>query len=165
MRRHVNIWHYSIEILSNPVLFALVFLLKNLNIFGAELFTSVFLVKVILDLTAGQFMQTNERWFHYILTPIKDLIIAGIWVVPYFKYTVNLRGNHFIISKQTQLTPISQNTAGYNWSIGNAYFTAFRRKNSIDNLSAVQRFFWFTGMAAKSMVSGTHRFIARLSNT
>jgi len=61
MRRHVNIWHYSIEILSNPVLFALVFLLKNLNIFGAELFTSVFLVKVIPDLTAGQFMQTNER--------------------------------------------------------------------------------------------------------
>ncbi|MBN2227730.1 MAG: glycosyltransferase [candidate division Zixibacteria bacterium] len=165
MRRHVNIYHYAIEILSNPVLFALLFLLKNPRGFGMELFATVFLAKTCIDMIAARFIRAEERWYYYLLTPIKDLLIAGIWIVPFFSYTVNWRGNYFLIGSQTQLTRLSRHIGAFDWTIAGAYSAAFRDKHAVGNLSFFQRSLWFAGMAGKSTFSGTRRLISRRART
>jgi ceramide glucosyltransferase len=43
--------------------------------------------------------------FYYLLSPIKDLIIGIVWFVPLFSKTVVWRGNRYIISKDSALSP------------------------------------------------------------
>ncbi|MFH2037222.1 MAG: glycosyltransferase [Candidatus Zixiibacteriota bacterium] len=162
MRRHINVWNYSAEIFSNPVFFALLYLIKNPQVYGVELFASVYLTKSLIDYIGSLSMNTGERWYHYLLTPIKDLAIAGIWFMPFFNYMVNWRGNCFIVSDQTKLTKLPSANIEIGLTAGEIYYTAFKEKTVADNLTPVQRLFWFTGMAGRLMLTGTRRIIARL---
>jgi ceramide glucosyltransferase len=163
MRRHINVWHYIVEILSNPILFALLFLIKNQSLYGLEFFLSVYLFKVFLDFIAARSMNSGEPWHHYFLTPIKDLIVAGIWVIPFFNYTVNWRGNYFIIGASSRLVRLEAfQSIAFNWTLGNAYYAAFKDYRAISNLTLIQRFFWFTSLAGKSLICGTRKVITRL---
>jgi ceramide glucosyltransferase len=42
---------------------------------------------------------------YYFLSPIKDLIIGIVWFIPLFSNTVVWRGNRYIISKESALSP------------------------------------------------------------
>lgn len=51
---------------------------------------------------------------HYILSPIKDIIIGLIWFVPLLSNTVVWRGNRYIIGKDSVLSPIPE-TGMWSW--------------------------------------------------
>ena len=163
MRRHVNIWHYLAEVFSNPILFALFYLMKNPDFLGTALFISVYISKSLIDLSAGKSMRADIKSYLYFLTPIKDLIIIGIWIVPFFNFTINWRGNFFIVSRNTRLTCLNDRNVIVKPTFGSAYSMAFRNSISAGSLSLVQRAFWFTGLAGQSMVSGTRRLIERVA--
>ena len=108
MRKHVNFAHYIGEIFSNPILFAVIYYLQSPSLLGFEIYTTVFFTKSLLDYTAAKSINAEEKWYYYLLVPVKDLIMVGLWIVPFFKNTINWRGNKFIISKNTELTPVAQ---------------------------------------------------------
>ena len=106
MRRTLNIGHYLLEPLSNPILMALIFMLVNLNLQGLSIFLAVTLIKTFFDMMNARFMNSDLKWYHGLLIPLKDLLIGLIWFVPFVNRTIYWRGNSFRISKGTRLLPI-----------------------------------------------------------
>lgn len=56
-------------------------------------------------------VQLSPLW--YLLSPINDLIIGVIWFIPLFSKTVVWRGNRYIISKDSVLSPHNKSRTGY----------------------------------------------------
>jgi hypothetical protein len=45
---------------------------------------------------------------YYLLSPVKDLIIGIVWFIPLFSKTVVWRGNRYVISKDSALSPYNE---------------------------------------------------------
>ena len=105
MRRHINLLHYSAEIFSNPVFLALLYYGWRTDQTACSLFVAVTAFKTLIDISAARLFESDLKWHHYFYLPLKDIIIAGIWLAPFFKRQVVWRGNYFNINRNTYLTP------------------------------------------------------------
>ncbi len=105
MRRHLNLAHYSIELLSNPVTLATVYWLVNPTIGAALFLGTICLVKILGDLAVDIRLGSDLKVAHFLAIPFKDLLIAAIWFIPFFSRHVNWRGHRFRITDQTALRP------------------------------------------------------------
>ncbi len=105
MRRHPNLAHYSIELISNPVSLAALYCAAHSSISGAILLTGVSLFKAAADLTIDHRLRSDLKIRHFLFVPLEDLLIAAIWFIPFFGRHVNWRGHRFRITSQTALTP------------------------------------------------------------
>jgi ceramide glucosyltransferase len=56
---------------------------------------------------AGRIDGTVPRMSCYLLVPLKDILIGGLWFVPLISSTVAWRGNRYRIGKDSQLFPLA----------------------------------------------------------
>jgi len=163
MRRHLNLVNYAAEIVSNPIMLAFVYLLLSRDVFSLAVFISVAMIKTILDAVALRLTGSDGQWYHPLWVPVKDLIMGFIWAVPFLRRRVVWRGNHFLISGMTRVTPAPVNGSITTVArIANAYillqaYTSLYLSNSINFLSR-----WTQAMT-ESTRNGTRRLIARFS--
>jgi ceramide glucosyltransferase len=107
---------YVSELLGNPVFFAYVPLIWEPSKMTVSFALVVSFMKIIGDLyiskllLRSQFLKEDNSEkrlsaFHYIFSPLKDLLLGIIWFVPIFSNTVMWRGNKYIICKDSRLLP------------------------------------------------------------
>ncbi len=112
MRRHFNLFHYAGEILSNPVILALIWFAWQRTTDAALLAGSVILGKTLVDYLVAQLTGGDLKTWHFLLVPIKELLLLGMWLVPFFENSVEWRGNRFAIGRNTLLQPAIHPAAG-----------------------------------------------------
>lgn len=101
---------YLSELIGNPVFMSClpVFLLgPSKTTIYFTLFVSS--VKVIGDYYLGKRTESGLNYLLYLLSPIKDLIIGLIWIVPILSSNISWRGNRYIIGKDSMLSPYPEN--------------------------------------------------------
>ncbi len=100
---------YCAELLANPAFIAcLPFLFRGLSRETVLLATLVSLLKMLGDAAIGHKIGTSAQPtapVHYLLVPVKDVIIGLLWFVPLISSTVVWRGNRYIIGKDSRLSP------------------------------------------------------------
>jgi len=98
---------YVAEIVSNAVFIScLPLVLLGPTTRTISLATAVFLIKIIGDYALGKRIRSAHRFFHYLLSPIKDIIIGCIWFVPFVSRTVMWRRHKYKITKGSVLVPL-----------------------------------------------------------
>jgi len=108
MRKNLNILHYAVEVLANPIFIALPYVIIRGNSIGIMHFIFIALIKSLLDKTIAQIIQSDLKWYHYLLIPFKDIIIGIIWLLPFVDNRVNWRGSVFKIKRGTRLLPVTR---------------------------------------------------------
>jgi len=107
MRMQLGGLGYLSEMLVNPVFLATVFfILSSFSAFSFSAFLGTSFLKIILDSIEGKMIQAEAGFLPYLLTPFKDLLIGLIWFFPFFKTSVEWRGNKLKLKRYTELEPI-----------------------------------------------------------
>jgi ceramide glucosyltransferase len=106
LRRNINEFYYLVEAMSNPIVTSLLYALFSQDNLSWLILGTVLVYKIFADFILDWLLNSDIRWYHYLLIPLKDLIVGFIWIVPYFSRTVVWRGNKFKIQKNTELVPI-----------------------------------------------------------
>ncbi len=162
MRRHVNLWHYLAEMFSNPLFFALLLVAWRRDLYSVAIFAGAGVLKSVLDLLAASFVGTRQSWYHFVLVPLKDLIIAYIWFVPIYGKTINWRGNWFLVGKNTSLAPVTQ-TAVTDAIISGTLNREWQDRDWGDTPRKTKDLLLIVRMAARLTVYGTKRLFSRLT--
>jgi ceramide glucosyltransferase len=107
LRRKLAGIGYVSELVSNAVFLSCIALIvvgpSSHTIFLAA---AALVVKILGDYLLGKRLRSAHRFFHYLLSPIKDIIIGFLWFVPFFSRTVMWRRHRYKISKGTLLIPV-----------------------------------------------------------
>ncbi len=123
LRWKIGGYKYISELLSNPVFISVLPVIFN----GPSSTTLSFaggigLMKIFTDSLTGKIIAMSavkkdlhrQSLFTYFLSPVKDLIIGGIWFVPILSSTVAWRGNRYHIGKDSRLMPCPE-TGIWSW--------------------------------------------------
>jgi len=99
---------YIAELISNAVFIACL----SLVVLGPTprtiaLAATASLVTIIGDYWLGKQIRSAHHFAHYLLAPIKDIIIGVMWFVPFFDRTVMWRRHRYKITKGSYLVPFS----------------------------------------------------------
>ncbi|HJX34145.1 MAG TPA: glycosyltransferase [Desulfatiglandales bacterium] len=98
---------YVSEIMLNAVFIScLSLVLLGLTTRTISLAATVWLLKIIGDYLLGKRIRSAHHFFHYLLSPIKDIIIGFIWFVPFVSRTVMWRRHRYKITKGSLLVPL-----------------------------------------------------------
>jgi ceramide glucosyltransferase len=104
---------YISELISNAIFLSCIALVvvgpssRTISLAAAAL-----VVKIVGDYLLGKRIRSSHRFFHYLLSPIKDIIIGFLWFVPFFSRTVMWRRHRYKIAKGSLLIPIPDKKAG-----------------------------------------------------
>lgn len=104
MRRNLDLPNYVSEILSHPLALTLAYAALRLDDRGLQVLLTIMTAKYFCDVLALFLMRSDLRLWHCLLLPVKDLVIFGVWFVPFFSRSISWRGNRYSINKRTQLT-------------------------------------------------------------
>jgi hypothetical protein len=77
----------------------------------------------------------DNRIWHFLLIPAKDLLIAGMWLVPLVDTSVTWRGNRFQIGKDTLLRPAIATVSGRVLTLRETLSFASMRRQTIGRIS------------------------------
>jgi ceramide glucosyltransferase len=105
MRKNINVFHYILELLANPVFIALIYAVATTSLIGMSIFINTALIKLLIDIDTARTLKSNLRHYHYLLIPVKDIMLGFLWLVPFINNKVNWRGTIFRIGKGTRLLP------------------------------------------------------------
>ncbi len=106
---------YVSELLGNSVFMAflpLLFLGPSQETVGLASLAGM--LKIIGDAYLGKLTRAGANPLHYLLVPVKDLIIGIIWFVPVLSDTVAWRGNRYLIDRDSRLAPVPE-TGIWSW--------------------------------------------------
>jgi ceramide glucosyltransferase len=107
LRWKLGVIGYVSEILSNAVFIAcLPLVVLGPTTRTISLAAAVSLLKIIGDYSLGKRIRSAHRFFHYLLSPVKDIIIGCIWFVPFVSRTVMWRRHKYKITKGSVLVPL-----------------------------------------------------------
>ncbi len=96
---------YFTEPLSNPLfLSSLTFFVDNFSIMSLKVFLMTLLLKISFDFYTSRLIKSPLN-ISVLLIPIKDLITALIWFVPFISCRLSWRGNIYKIGKDTIIIP------------------------------------------------------------
>jgi ceramide glucosyltransferase len=110
MRRHFSLRDYLFEILSMPIVLAVIaaFFAPTVTI-GVTLVAAVGVGKMISDyIFAVKFAPRMPRW-HFALIPVKEILLFFFWMWGLLSNTIDWRGNRMRIGKNTRLYPLDKN--------------------------------------------------------
>jgi ceramide glucosyltransferase len=97
-------WSYPLEIAGNPLAMALVAILLGAP-HPLTLLAGTLVAKTTLDALATYALRGEAVPPRYLLLgPIKDLLLIGVWLVPFASRRVRWRGNTLRISRGTRVT-------------------------------------------------------------
>jgi len=110
---------YLSELFGNPVFFAYLPLIWEPSRLTLSFALFVSFIKILGDLYISRLLLGSEfvkkdnsekslSAFHFILSPLKDMLLGIIWFVPIFSNTVMWRGNKYIICKDSRLLPFPE---------------------------------------------------------
>lgn len=106
MRRNLNMLHYMSEVLANPIVLAIGYALVRFDLSALIVLSGVMFFKFISDTALALAMKADFKWYHYLLIPLKDLLVFGIWLLPFFSRRIVWRGNQFRITERTLLQAV-----------------------------------------------------------
>ena len=96
---------YALELITNPVFLACLFLFSNGVTYESFLFVLIVgMLKVFGDSYLGQLIGVRLNPGLYFLSPFKDLLMGLLWFVPFVSDTVTWRGNRYVIGRDTVLS-------------------------------------------------------------
>jgi ceramide glucosyltransferase len=99
---------YISELVSNAVFLSCVALVVvGPSFHMLFLAAAALVVKIVGDWMLGKRLRSAHHFYHYLLSPIKDIIIGFLWFIPLFSRTVMWRRHKYKISKGTLLIPVS----------------------------------------------------------
>ena len=100
---------YFAELMTNPVFISflpLLFCEWTARTLSLPILVSLF--KGMGDYYLGKKIQVHVKPFAYVLSPVKDLLVALIWFACLGSDTVVWRGNRYLIGKNTLLSPCAE---------------------------------------------------------
>jgi len=100
MRRHLNLWQYISEIISNPICTSWLLFVLFPQYLTLIIAAGISATKIIIDCSLLISGKTETKFVHLPLIVIKDILLGFIWILPFFCRTVIWRGNRFIVSKK-----------------------------------------------------------------
>jgi ceramide glucosyltransferase len=107
LRRRIAGVGYVSELISNAVFLSCIALvIMGPTARTISLAAVVWIVKILGDYLLGRRISSAHRFFQYLLSPVKDIIVGCIWFVPFVSWTVMWRRHRYKISKGTLLVPI-----------------------------------------------------------
>ena len=107
MRRQLNLFHYTGEVLSNPIFLALLAAILLPSFSTLAFFGSICVVKASLDMMTVRTVGGQVNLSSALLLPFKDLLIGLIWWKPFFTNRVTWRGHQFRIGAMTRISRIA----------------------------------------------------------
>jgi ceramide glucosyltransferase len=109
LRFHLSKPAYFIEPFVNPLFWSFVFMIVSLfSTLSVATFLVVGLYKIILEALQGEALHDEIKITPYLFVPLKDLLIAVVWFIPFFKYSVRWRKHRFKVKHKTELVPIQK---------------------------------------------------------
>lgn len=108
MRKHASLYFYAGELLLNPIFNSLLYFLIRQNTAAVFVLAATVFTKMILDGMIIRTLQADLKWQHLFLIPAKDSLLGFAWFIPFLSRKVAWRGNHFRITKKTELLPLTQ---------------------------------------------------------
>jgi len=112
LRFHLSKPAYFVEPFVNPLFWSLVFMIASLfSTLSVATFLVVGLYKILLEAMQGEALHEEIKISPYLFVPLKDLMLAFIWFIPFFKYSVRWRKHRFRVSRKTELVPIQSRSA------------------------------------------------------
>jgi ceramide glucosyltransferase len=112
LRRKIAGIGYISELVSNAVfLSCIAVVVVGPAVHTIFLVAAALVVKIMGDWLLGKRIRSANRFFHYLLSPVKDIIIGFLWFVPFFSRTVMWRRHKYKISKGTLLIPVPDKKA------------------------------------------------------
>jgi ceramide glucosyltransferase len=106
MRRNFSLRDYAAELFSHPIILSALAFAIQPNEITALILSIVFIAQIIANMIAGRVIQADLPLYSYLLVPMKEVIMFGIWVIPFFKRTVEWRGHRFLVGANTRLYPV-----------------------------------------------------------
>jgi ceramide glucosyltransferase len=109
MRFWIGTYRYAAEWLGNPIAVSLiVFMLQpGWSTFGLSILISA--AKAFLDWMASRKLAAEAPMWHYLLTPLKDILIGLIWFAPFLNRTIVWREKKFKLNYGSKLQPYEEN--------------------------------------------------------
>ena len=103
LRRRMVPWAYPLELLLNPVPWALALLATDL----APLAPALVALKAALEISAARLLRDRPlAWRHAAAIPLKDLLYFGGWFASFTVRTVAWRGRTYVIRAGGRLEPV-----------------------------------------------------------
>jgi ceramide glucosyltransferase len=107
IRRKLAGVRYISELASNAVfLSGIALVVVGPSTRTISLAAAALVVKIVGDYLLGKRIRSAHRFFHYLLSPVKDIIIGFLWFVPFFSRTVMWRRHRYKIATGSLLIPI-----------------------------------------------------------
>ncbi len=104
MRLKIDPIFYALEFLTNTTLLAILMLIFYSNFYLITII-SVFL-KLLIDYSTSRLICSNLKFHHFLLVPLKDLIMGLIWFSPFFYNKIVWRETKLKVLKNSKLMPI-----------------------------------------------------------
>ena len=112
LRRKLAGIAYISELISNAAFLSCIALIVvGPSFHTISLVAAVWIIKTLGDYLLGKRIRSAHHFFHYLLSPIKDIILGLIWFVPFFSGTVMWRRHRYKLAKGSLLVPIPDRKA------------------------------------------------------
>jgi len=108
MRFWIGTYQYASEWLGNPVACAVIAFAMQPSFLFAALFAMIGVVKIILDRMIARRLGAKMPLQHFLLTPLKDLLIALIWFAPFINRTIRWREKKYTLGLGSRLWPFEE---------------------------------------------------------
>lgn len=108
MRFWIGTYRYAGEWLGNPIACSLIALIIQPEWFSVFMLAMVCIDKTILDWLMSRRLTAEIPFRHFLLMPIKDLIIAIAWFAPFINRTIVWRDKKFTVSWGSRLRPFEE---------------------------------------------------------
>ncbi|MHC1736666.1 MAG: glycosyltransferase [Ignavibacteriaceae bacterium] len=103
MRANITFHYYIFEPLTNPIVFALILSAVDFNPVTLSVSLLTILLKLSIDYLIALQLRTDMKFYHFLLIPLKDLLMLTAWASPIVSRRINWRGNKFSITKNSRL--------------------------------------------------------------
>lgn len=108
IRRRIDPVAYACEILANPVVPALIYLLNEPGLRSLSVLAALIAVLAGIAAATERRLGVKRPPLGYpVLELLRGLALAALWPVPFFSSTVAWRGNEFRIGRKTLLSPLA----------------------------------------------------------
>lgn len=101
MRLKIDPIFYMLEFLTNTTLLSIILVLLNFNYF---IITSiVILIKIILDYLLSKIFKTELSLKHFLIVPIKDIVMGILWFTPFISNKISWRESTLKVTSNSKL--------------------------------------------------------------
>lgn len=105
MRFWIGTYRYASEWLGNPLPLALAGLILQPSLPASIAFVLFCFSKILADWLLAQRISRGVLLRHFLLTPLKDLLIAAIWFAPFVSRTILWREKKYLVGLGSKLRP------------------------------------------------------------